>query len=134
MMAEQSDGIPSRIKVLRSGERVIVDTELTVSRSYMYFYLLLNIGAVVGEIGMVHLAILQTRGLTFSAMIYAEKFVGFWLSYTIPLAMFLLCPVVLAVSCKYYVRTPPSGSVLSQAIRLLKFATKGKWSFNPMKT
>lgn len=50
MMAEQSDGTPPRIKVLKSGERVIVDNELTVSRSYMYFYLLLNIGAAVGQI------------------------------------------------------------------------------------
>lgn len=49
-MAEQSDPRP-KIKVLKSGERVIVDHDLTVTRSYMYFYLFLNVGAIVGETG-----------------------------------------------------------------------------------
>lgn len=67
-------------------------------------------------------------------MIYSEKFVGFWLSFTIPLVMFLSCPVVLFLSKNHYVRSQPSGSVLSKAFRLWKLATRGKWSLNPIKT
>lgn len=41
------------IKVLPSGERVIVDPIITVSRIYMYFYLMINVGALIGQVGMV---------------------------------------------------------------------------------
>ena len=50
-MAEQTANTKPSIKVLRSGERVVVDPELTVSRSYLYLYLVLNVAAVSGETG-----------------------------------------------------------------------------------
>ena len=60
-----------RIKTTPKGERVIMDPAVTTSRVYLYFYLMINIGALTGSIGMV----------------YAEKYVGFWLSYTLPTLM-----------------------------------------------
>jgi POT family proton-dependent oligopeptide transporter len=38
----------------KSGEHVIVDPALTMSHVYMYFYLFLNVGALVGQITMVY--------------------------------------------------------------------------------
>jgi POT family proton-dependent oligopeptide transporter len=35
---------------------------------------------------------------------------------------------------KTYVTTPPRGSVLLDCIRVVRMATKGKWSLNPVKT
>jgi POT family proton-dependent oligopeptide transporter len=67
-------------------------------------------------------------------MVYAEKYVGFWLAYMIPLGFFVVCPFVMWWGRKRYVRSPPSGSVLSKAIQLWKLATKGRWSINPVKT
>jgi hypothetical protein len=52
-MTEQT--INDRPKIaIRSGKRVIIDNELTVARSYQYFYMILNIGAIVGESIMVY--------------------------------------------------------------------------------
>lgn len=50
-MTEQTLDARSKVKVLKGGERVIVDNEMTVTRSYMYLYLFLNVGALAGKIG-----------------------------------------------------------------------------------
>jgi proton-dependent oligopeptide transporter, POT family len=118
LMAEQLQAGKMRIKVLRNGERVIVDPAMTTQRSFMYFYLCINIGAIVGQI----------------TMVYAERYVGFWLSFTLPTIMFALCPLVLAIFNSRYVHRPPTGSVLEKALELMKYALKGKVSPNPVKT
>ncbi|SPO31518.1 probable PTR2 - Di- and tripeptide permease [Ustilago trichophora] len=116
LIAEQVNGSKQSVQTLKTGERVIVDPVLTVSRIFMYFYLFINIGALGGQLGMS----------------FAEKYVGFWLSYTLPTIVFALCIPVLVFGNKYYVKTPPSGSVLAECMRLWKFATKGRWSLDPV--
>jgi len=102
----------------RHGERVIVDPVLTVSSIYMYFYFLINVGALIGQI----------------AMTYAEKYVGFYLAYTLPTAIFLCCPIILWIGRKRYIRSPPTGSILPTCWRLWRYAARGKWSLNPVKS
>lgn len=63
------------VKTTKKGERVIMDPAVTISRVYLYFYLMINIGSLVGSIGMV----------------YAEKYVGFWLSFLLPTLMLCVC-------------------------------------------
>lgn len=116
-MAEQYRKTKLFIQTKPSGERVIVDPMLTASRIYMYFYLFINIGALVGQIGMT----------------YSEKFVGFWLAYLLPTLVFCSAPLVLWIGRNRYVRSPPAGSVLGQALRLWRHAAKGRWSANPAK-
>lgn len=94
---------------------MIVDPASTVSRIYLYFYLMINIGSICGQVSMV----------------YAERYVGFWLSFFLPTMMFCLCPLVLFVCRKSYILTPPTGSTYTQAFRLWKLAMKGRWSLNP---
>ncbi|KAG6827006.1 hypothetical protein H0H92_013590 [Tricholoma furcatifolium] len=118
LVAEQYQRTRLFISTTKSGERVIVDPALTVSRVYMYFYLLTNIGALIGQIGMS----------------YSAKYVGFWLAYTLPTIVFLFCPLVLWVARDRYIRSPPTGSVLAVCLRLFNFAAKGRWSINPVKT
>uniref|UniRef100_A0A8H7XYY1 Uncharacterized protein n=1 Tax=Psilocybe cubensis TaxID=181762 RepID=A0A8H7XYY1_PSICU len=118
LVAEQYKRTKQFVITTKSGERVIVDPSLTTLRVYMYFYLLINIGALIGQIGMT----------------YAEKFVGFYLSYTLPTAVFLLCPLVLYIGRNKYERSPPTGSVLATAIKLWRHAARGKWSLNPVTT
>jgi len=60
-----------RIKTTKKGERVIMDPSITVSTVYVWFYLMINIGSLIGSVGMV----------------YAEKYVGFWLSFLMPTIM-----------------------------------------------
>lgn len=50
LIAEQYKGTKMIIKVLPSGERVIIDPTLTTSRIYMYFYMMINVGALAGQV------------------------------------------------------------------------------------
>lgn len=120
LIAEQYEAEHPRplIRTEPSGERVIVDPGLTISRVYLRYYQLINVGALIGQISMV----------------YAEKYVGFWLSFTLPTILFVLCPILMLVCRKHYVRRPPSGDVLVKASRLYGLAMKGRWSLNPVKT
>lgn len=117
LMVEQLKYSKMRV-VDRRGERIILDPALTTQRIFMYFYLCINIGSIVGQV----------------TMVYAERYVGFWLSYTLPTIMFCFCPLVLAVFHKRYTHYPPTESVLGNAVKLIKFACKGKVSWNPRRT
>ncbi|MCJ1308534.1 hypothetical protein MMC25_002187 [Agyrium rufum] len=118
LVAEQLPVTNMEVQTLPSGERVVRDPAITSSRVYHYFYLFINIGALVGQIGMV----------------YAEKYVGFWLSYLLPTLIFLTCPLVLWYGNSRYKKSPPQGSVFSKAFHILFHASKGRWSINPIKT
>ncbi|CDO75854.1 hypothetical protein BN946_scf184833.g5 [Trametes cinnabarina] len=118
LVAEQYKRTKLFIGYTKKGERVIVDPMLTTSRIYLYFYLFVNVGSLIGQISMA----------------YSEKYVGFWLAYTLPTVVFLLAPIVLYIGRNRYVRSPPQGSVLGQAVRIWRFAAKGRWSWNPVRT
>ncbi|CVK89642.1 related to PTR2-Di-and tripeptide permease [Fusarium mangiferae] len=106
------------VKTLKSGERVVVDPAVTIERVYMWFYFAINIGALVGQV----------------TMVFAEKYVGFWLSYTLPTFMLCLCPLVMWLNRHNYERRPPAGSVLGPALKTWFMAQKGCWSINPFAT
>ncbi|CAK7216883.1 hypothetical protein SCUCBS95973_002961 [Sporothrix curviconia] len=102
-----------------TGERVIVDPAITASRIYHYFYMVINIGALCGQTGMV----------------YAEKYIGFWLAFLLPTVLLALCPLIVWWGRRRYVRVAPSGgSVLGKAVRLFVLANKGRWSWSPRAT
>ncbi|KAF5310113.1 hypothetical protein D9619_010186 [Psilocybe cf. subviscida] len=118
LIAEQYKKSKLFVVTTKKGERVIVDPALTVARIYMYFYLFINVGALVGKVSMT----------------YAEKFVGFWLSFALPTVVYLLCPLVMYAGRNMYTRSPPTGSVLASALRLWRFAARGRWNLNPIST
>lgn len=118
LLAEQVQDRRMRVMTLeKTGERVIVDPAVTNTRIFLYFYFMINTGSLVGQISMV----------------YAEKYVGFWLAYLLPTVLFFIAPVVLFVCKKHYRLTPPTGSVLSKFLHMFFYAAKGNWSINPMK-
>lgn len=82
------------------------------------FYMFINIGALVGQIGMV----------------YCEYYVGFYMSFLLPTIMLCFCPLVMLWGRRRYRRVPPEGSVLGKAFKVFVFANKGRWSLNPRKT
>jgi len=118
LIVEQLDLDHMIVRTLPTGERVIVDPHLTASRVYHYFYLFINIGALIGQISMV----------------YCEYYVGFWLSYTLPTIMLCFCPLVLLWGRKRYKRVAPQSSIIGRAFKLLGLACKGQWSINPIRT
>lgn len=118
LIAEQYQETRMRVITTAKGERVIMDPAVTVSRIFLYFYMMINIGSLAGQLSMV----------------YAEKYVGFWLSYTLPTFMFLLCPMVLYACRNQYAVTQPQGSVLAKSLKLVGLGMKGRWSINPVRT
>jgi POT family proton-dependent oligopeptide transporter len=117
LIMEQLPEDPLRVEE-RKGERVIVDPAVTATRVYNWFYWFINWGALAGQLGMV----------------YAERYVGFYLAFLIPLIFFLLSVPVLVFCKKYYRLTPPSGSVLAPAFKLLGKALGHGLSANPITT
>ncbi|KAE8146593.1 MFS peptide transporter [Aspergillus avenaceus] len=95
-------------KVLKSGEKVIVDPELTTSRTMLIFYGVVNIGAFY-----------------MLATTYAEKYVGYWLAFLLAGIIYFLLPIVLALVYKRTYKQPPSGtSDLSKAARIIVMALR----------
>jgi proton-dependent oligopeptide transporter, POT family len=118
LMVEQLNAKPMHVEVLKTGEKVLVDPAITTQRIFMYFYLFINIGSIVGQV----------------TMVYAERYVGFWLAFLLPTITFGLCPFVLLVFKERYAKRPPTESVLGKSVSLINFALKGKVSINPVKT
>ncbi|CAI4597260.1 AIC_G0034240.mRNA.1.CDS.1 [Saccharomyces cerevisiae] len=76
-----ADQLPKRkpsIKVLKSGERVIVDSNITLQNVFMFFYFMINVGS---------LSLMATTEL--------EYHKGFWAAYLLPFCFFWIAVVTL---------------------------------------
>lgn len=95
-------------KVLKSGEKVIVDPEVTTTRTMLIFYGFVNIGAFY-----------------MLATTYAEKYVGYWLSFLLSGAIYFLLPALLALIYTRTYKAPPAGnSVLTHSVKILVTALR----------
>uniref|UniRef100_A0A8H7N574 Uncharacterized protein n=1 Tax=Bionectria ochroleuca TaxID=29856 RepID=A0A8H7N574_BIOOC len=101
-----------KVVTLKTGERVIEDPEHGAERAMLWFYLLINIG-----------------GFMQVATSYSEKYVGWWLSWLLPLILYIPLPVILLLIKKKLVLHKPGGSDLPNAIHVLGQALKngGIW-------
>lgn len=94
-------------KVLKSGEKVLVDPETTVNHIMLIFYAFVNVGAFFSI-----------------AVVYIEKYHSFWLAYLVPGIVYLLLPILLAFTYKRTIRTPPQGSDLTRFTKITISALK----------
>ncbi|KAH8696408.1 putative MFS peptide transporter [Talaromyces proteolyticus] len=94
-------------KVLKSGEKVIVSPEATTTRAMLIFYGMVNAGAFY-----------------MLATTYAEKDVGYWLTYLLAGIIYFLLPILLFAMYKRTRRLPPSGSELTSAFKIIGTAVK----------
>ncbi|KAK1990922.1 POT family protein [Colletotrichum falcatum] len=94
-------------KVLKSGEKVIVDPETTINHIMLIFYAFINVGAFFSI-----------------AVVYIEKYHSFWLAYLVPGIVYFLLPVLLGVTYKRTVRIPPQGSDLNNFIKITTLGLK----------
>ncbi|CAE7208615.1 unnamed protein product [Rhizoctonia solani] len=117
LVAEQIPDSRETVKTLPSGEKVIVDPNLTIQRVFMYFYLMINIGS-----------------LSSIATTEVELHIGYWLSYLIPTIMYLIVPFVLFCGRNLYIKYPPRGSIHLEAFQVLRRVYKDVWSWNPAET
>ncbi|KAI8957013.1 PTR2-domain-containing protein [Daldinia sp. FL1419] len=94
-------------KVLKSGEKVLVDPETTVSYISLLFYAFVNVGAFFSI-----------------AVVYVEKYHSFWLAFLLPGIIYFLLPLLLAAMYKRTVKKPPQGSDLARFVRITISALK----------
>ncbi|KAJ4362282.1 hypothetical protein N0V83_010375 [Neocucurbitaria cava] len=112
MCAEQYQNARPVLKTLKSGERVVVDPELTVQRLFMWFYWIVNVGALSPLI-----------------TVNVEAKHSFWLAYLIPLIAIIVSLGVFLSGHKRYVKVPPQSSAIVDAIKTTTIACREK-SFN----
>ncbi|EJD51769.1 putative peptide transporter [Auricularia subglabra TFB-10046 SS5] len=117
LLCDQSPVKHPTVKVLKTGERVVVDPSATVQRYLLVFYWSINMGAFF--------AIATT---------YAEHDIGFWLAYLLPGIIYMrvlalaLMPIVLVLAYKRLYIAPPQGSVFLEACRVVKLLfANGGW-------
>ncbi|KAF1991212.1 H+/oligopeptide symporter [Aulographum hederae CBS 113979] len=94
-------------KVLKSGEKVIVDPEATTERVMLWFYFLINVGGFMNV-----------------PTAYTEKYVGWWLSFLIPLILYLPLGPLLWYIKDRIVLYPPGGSDLTNVVKIVKICFK----------
>jgi POT family proton-dependent oligopeptide transporter len=116
LIVEQYTNTKRYIKVLKNGERVIVDPIVTIQRIYTWFYWGINIGA---------LSSLATTQL--------EARVGFWAAYLLPFCVFFLAIFVLIAGRKKYVTRPPRGSVVLYEFKVLWIGFRNRGNLDAAK-
>ncbi|EFQ32895.1 POT family protein [Colletotrichum graminicola] len=94
-------------KVLKTGEKVIVDPETTVNHIMLIFYAFVNIGAFFSI-----------------AVVYIEKYHSFWLAFLVPGIVYFLLPAVLGVTYKRTIRVAPQGSDLNRFVKITTLGLK----------
>ncbi|KAK4620162.1 MFS-type transporter ucsM [Fulvia fulva] len=91
-----------KVVTAKNGETVIEDPEATTERVMLWFYLLINVGGFMGV-----------------ATTYAEKYVGFWLAFLLPLLLYLPLPLLLWFLKPRLVHHPPGGNELGRVFRII---------------
>jgi POT family proton-dependent oligopeptide transporter len=116
LLAEQVPKRKLRLRVDEKGNKTIVDSATTRTRVFLYFSCVINIGSIAGM----------------TSMVYAEKYVGFWLSFTITTAVFSIGLLFLFTHRKKYITTPPVGLVPGKAYGLCALSMRDQWTWNPV--
>lgn len=107
MIAEQYTRTKPCLKVLPSGERVIIDPAITIQSLYNIFYWCVNIGS-----------------LSAIATVWMELKIDFWAAFLLPFCFFFLGIAALVFGRKSYVVRPPKGSVILDAFTALAIGSK----------
>lgn len=98
------------VKVLPSGESVIVDREKLMQRVTLYFYWSINIGAFFQL-----------------ATSYMERRIGFWFAFFIPIIVYMIVPAVFWYLQPRLIVKEPEGSALTNATRILRVSYRKGW-------
>ncbi|KAI8629311.1 hypothetical protein F5Y19DRAFT_475299 [Xylariaceae sp. FL1651] len=101
-LIDQSPHKKAHIITDKNGEKVIVDPEESINSVMLWFYLLINVGAVFG---------IPTT--------YLAKLVGYWAAYLIPTILYLSLPPLLWYLSPRIVKQPPGGSDLGNVVRVV---------------
>lgn len=98
------------VKVLPSGEKIILDRQKSLERMTLVFYWAINIGAFFQL-----------------ASSYIARRMSFWFAFFIPTIVYLFLPVILFVLQPRLVKEHPQGSVLINSWRIFKTSFSGNF-------
>ncbi|KAJ1913109.1 peptide transporter ptr2 [Mycoemilia scoparia] len=105
MVAEQYPRHRPFIRRLKSGKEVLIHRDITVQSIFNWFYWSINVGS-----------------LSSIATTQLELHVDFWPAYLLPTLMFIFCIGIFIIGKRYYVKSPPTGSILVLAFRAFRAA------------
>ncbi|ORX58075.1 PTR2-domain-containing protein [Hesseltinella vesiculosa] len=116
LVAEQVQTRTPFVRTKKNGKRVIVTPQATYQQLFNMFYWGINAGS---------LSAIATTEL--------EKNVGFWSAYLLPLCMFVPCLCIIIFGRKIYIQTPPRGSVIVEAAKVIYYSWKVPGGFEGTK-
>ena len=117
LIAEQYTRTKQCIRILDSGERIIIDPAITIERIYTYFYMCINIGSLSSAFTTV-----------------LESKVGFWLAYLAPVIIFGIGFTILVSERNSYIDRPPHGSVVLHAFRIIWIGIRNGFKLDAAKS
>ncbi|KAK5781282.1 Ptr2p PWA37_004715 [Arxiozyma heterogenica] len=116
LIADQIPKRKPRVKTLKSGERVIEDSNITLQNVFMVFYLMINIGS---------LSVIATSEL--------ELHIGFWAAYLLPFCFFWLGVIVLVLGRNQYIKRPIGDKVIEKSFKVVWILMKNRFNFDKAK-
>lgn len=116
LIADQIPKTKPIIKVLKSGERVIQDPNITIQNVFMFFYLMINIGS---------LSVIATTEM--------EKHIGFWSAFLLPLCFFVIAIVALVLGKNQYVKVPVLEKIIAKSFHVCWIGIKNKFNLDVAK-
>ncbi|CUM64881.1 uncharacterized protein PRCAT00002497001 [Priceomyces carsonii] len=98
------------VKVLASGESVIVDRQKSLERMTLVFYWAINIGALFPI-----------------PSVYIERRIGYWFAFFIPIIIYLIIPFVFWFVKPKLKKEQRKGSVIENSVKILRVLFRGNW-------
>ena len=116
-MADQYTNVKMRVETRKSGEKVIVDRDLTIKGIYSLYYWCINLGCLSGL-----------------ATTFIEKDVGFWAAYLLPFCILWIALAGLILGRRKFVDRPPDGSILPSTFRAFLCAIGERFNMDAAKS
>ncbi|KAK6455845.1 POT family-domain-containing protein [Scheffersomyces xylosifermentans] len=116
LIADQIPKTKPIIKVLKSGERVVQDPNITIQNVFMFFYLMINIGSM---------SVIATTEL--------EAHVGFWAAYLLPFCFFFIALIALVLGRNQYVKVPVGDKIINKTFKCTWIAINNKFNLEAAK-
>lgn len=98
------------VKILPSGEKVIMDRQKSLERMTLVFYWAINVGALFPI-----------------PSVYIERRIGFWFAFFIPIIIYLIIPLVFWFVNGRLKKEKIQGSVLVNTSKILRVLFRGDW-------
>ncbi|KAH8653269.1 hypothetical protein BGZ60DRAFT_508580 [Tricladium varicosporioides] len=115
-IADQYDETEFRVKVLKSGERVVTSRELTITYIYNAYYWGESVGALFADSNPL-----------------VERYAGFWIAYLIPCCLMWLTLMPILLGKSKFVRTAPNSNVMPQVGAVLWRGVNGGFNMDAAK-